>query len=189
MSTTRREAFYQIALAPLAAAQRHPAHAPTAKATGPHKRRSFTEHEFRTLQTLSNWILPPDERSKGGIEAGTAEFIDAMADSDQKLQAAFTGGLAWLDHQMRARYGKTFREASQAEQKEMLDRIAYRDRAPADLGPGVEFFALLRAWTVDAFYSSRVGIEDLGYRGNTAVAEFNGCPDEVVKQLLEKSPV
>ena len=190
MATTRREVLYQIAMAPLvAAAQQHPAHQAAIKAAAPHKRRYFNDHEFETLRVLSDWIIPPDDRSPGGIAAGTAEFIDVMAAADDKLKAAFTGGLAWLDVQMRSRYGKSFRECTKAQQQEMLDRIAYRDRAPAELAPGVTFFALMRAWTVDAFYSSKAGVDDLGYVGNTAVAEFNGCPDEVVQKLLEKSPV
>jgi hypothetical protein len=203
MGTTRREMLYQIAASVTAAGagalpaagQRQqglpPEHAghnvPSPVRRG--LRKAFTEHEFRTLQNLSEWIIPSDERSKGGIEAGTAEFIDVMAAGDQELQFAFTGGIAWLDQQMESRHGKPFIACSQAQQKEMLDQIAYRDKAPPELGPGVKFFALMRAWTVDAFYSSKVGIEDLGYVGNTALPEFNGCPDRVVKSLLEKSPV
>jgi gluconate 2-dehydrogenase gamma chain len=195
MATTRREALYQIALSVtagaaspgLAAAQHN--HKPPAPSASADSRKVFNEHEFKTLQSLSNWIIPPDERSKGGIEAGTAEFIEVIAAADPKLQTAFTGGLAWLDHQMESRHGKRFLECSREQQKEMLDQIAYREKAPPDLKPGAAFFAMMRAWTVDAFYSSKIGIEDLGYVGNTAVAEFNGCPEEVVKKLLEKSPV
>ena len=187
MSSTRREVLYQIALAPLAA-QQHPAHKSAPPSAKPTARKAFNEHEFKTLQNLSNWIIPPDERSKGGIEAGAAEFIDVMAAADEKLRAAFTGGVAWLDHEMRARHGKTFLECTPAQQKEMLDLIAWRDKAPKELVPGVAFFALMRGWTVDAFYSSKIGVDDLGYVGNTALAEFNGCPQEVVQKLLSKSP-
>src|SRR5712692_3413578 len=191
MSSTRREVLYQIAVsvaAPLGA-QQHPAHKAATPASKLASRKVFTEHEFKTLQALSNWIIPPDERSKGGIEAGTAEFIDVIAANDQKLQAAFTGGLAWLDHQMLVRHGKRFVESSREQQKEMLDQIAYREKAPPELKPGAVFFALMRGWTVDAFYSSKAGIADLGYVGNTALEAFDGCPEEVVKKLLEKSPV
>lgn len=204
MPTTRREMLYQIALgaagvaAPAAAqpapapqqdsATAHAAHA-TAAPARPGGRKVFTQHEFRTLQVLSDWIIPPDERSKGGIEAGTAEFIDVIAASDQSLQFAFTGGIAWLDQHMQSHYGKHFIDCTKPQQKEMLDRIAYSGKAPADLAPGAQFFALMRAWTVDAFYSSKTGIDDLGFVGNTALAQFNGCPEEVVKQLLSKSPI
>ncbi len=188
MATTRRQALVQIAMAPLAA-QQHPVHKAAPKPpAGAHRRRFFNDHEFRTLQNLSNWIIPPDERSPGGIAAGAAEFFDVMSAADPKLAAQFTGGLAWLDSQTRSRHGKTFLESSREQQQALLDQIAWRAKAPPDLAAGVAFFALMRTWTVDAFFSSRVGIADLGYRGNTAVAEFNGCPEEVVKKLLDRSP-
>jgi hypothetical protein len=44
------------------------------------------------------------------------------------------------------------------------------------LSQGVAFFAKLRDMTCDGFYTSKIGIEDLQYIGNTAVAEFPGCP-------------
>jgi hypothetical protein len=200
MSSTRREVLYQIAAsvtagaaAPLAAQQpaapAHPVHkAPVKAPSGPHRRRVFTDHEFRTLQVLSDWIIPPDERSKGGIEAGTAEFIDVIAASDSDLQYRFTGGIAWLDNQMQTLHGKAFRDCTRDQQKAMLDRLAWRERAPQETAAGVEFFALMRSWTVDAFYSSKAGIDDLGYVGNTALTEFKGCSEEAVKQLLAKSP-
>lgn len=203
MPTTRREMLYQIALgaagaaAPAAAQQAqqgqqvpadHAAHAAAAPAR-PSGRKVFTQHEIRTLQVLSDWIIPPDEKSKGGIEAGTAEFIDVIAATDRNLQFAFTGGIAWLDRHMQAQHGKPFIDCTKLQQQETLDRLAYSAKAPADLAPGVQFFALMRAWTVDAFYSSKAGIDDLGFVGNTALAQFNGCPEEVVKQLLAKSPI
>lgn len=191
MATTRRELLVQIAASVTAggaAAQQHPAHPPAA-IPKPGARKVLNDHEFKTIQALSQWIIPPDEKSKGGIEAGTAEFIDVMSAAEPKLAAVFTGGVAWLDHEMQKRHGKAFLDCTQAQQKAMLDQIAWREKAPAELKPGAAFFALMRSWTVDAFYSSKAGIDDLGYIGNTALAEFNGCPEEVVKQLLEKSPV
>ena len=194
MSSTRREVLYQIAASVTAgaaatlAAQQAPVHAahkaPVKAPSGPHRRRVFTDHEFRTLQVLSDWVIPPDERSKGGIEAGTAEFIDVIAASDSSLQYRFTGGIAWLDNHMQTQHGKVFRDCTRDQQKAMLDRLAYRERAPQDTAAGVEFFTLMRSWTVDAFYSSKAGIEDLGYVGNTALTEFKGCSEAAVKQLL-----
>ncbi len=198
MASTRRELLYQIAAATAGAAtpvsaqaraRQHPPHKTGADASRPGTRKVFNDREFKTLQVLSNWIIPPDEKSKGGIEAGAAEFIDVMAAAEPKLAAAFTGGVAWLDHQMNTRHGKTFVDCTRPQQQEMLDQIAYRKKAPVEFAPGAAFFALMRAWTVDAFYSSQIGIADLGYVGNTALSEFNGCPEEVVKQILEKSPL
>jgi len=62
--------------------------------------------------------------------------------------------------------------------REILDQIAYSKNAKKDpsLGQGIEFFAFLRKLTVDGFVTSEIGIEYLGYIGNTFVKEFPGCP-------------
>jgi hypothetical protein len=40
----------------------------------------------------------------------------------------------------------------------------------------VAFFAFLRNLTTDGFYTSKIGIADLKYIGNTALRKFPGCP-------------
>ena len=159
------------------------------KPSGPYERKYFNEHEFKTLQALSDWIIPPDEKSQGGIAGGTAELIDLMAGSDEELQISFSGGLGWLDSQMRRRTGKAFIAATKDEQRQMLDLMAYRKNDSAELGPEIEFFSLMRKWTVDAFYTSKEGIEDVGFGGNEALSEYHGCGEDVVKQLLDRAPV
>ena len=125
-----------------ALAQQAPAHEHQHKAqgepkpAGPYERKYFNEHEFQTLRALSDWIIPPDEKSQGGIAGGTAELIDLMAGSDEELQVSFSGGLGWLDSQMRRRVGKAFIAATKDEQRQILDLIAYRKNDSADLGPG-----------------------------------------------------
>ena len=159
------------------------------KPAGPYERKYFNEHEFKTLQALSDWIIPPDEKSQGGIAGGTAELIDLMADVREELQVSFSGGLGWLDNQMRRRVGKLFIEATKDEQRQMLDLMAYRKNESPELGPGIEFFSLMREWTVDAFYTSKEGIQDVDYGGNEALSEYHGCGEDVVKQLLDRAPV
>ena len=59
-----------------------------------------------------------------------------------------------------------------------VDLIAYKKNAETDasLSPVVEFFAFLRNLTADGFFTNAIGIEYLGYIGNTYLAEFPGCP-------------
>ena len=56
--------------------------------------------------------------------------------------------------------------------------IAYRKNAKQDpaLSQGIAFFAFVRKMTCDGFYTSKIGIADLQYIGNTAIPEFPGCP-------------
>jgi len=138
----------------------------------------FSAHDYKTLQTLCGTIIPPDESAKGAIEAGAPEFIDLITSENKEYQVALGGGLMWLDHTCLDRYGKAYLECTAAQQKEILDLIAYRKHAKKDpsLGQGIEFFSFLRKLTADGYFTSEIGIEYLGYIGNTFVKEFPGCP-------------
>jgi gluconate 2-dehydrogenase gamma chain len=84
----------------------------------------------------------------------------------------------WLDATCTTRFGKAYLECAQQQQKQILDLIAYRKNAETDesLSKAVEFFTLLRNMTADAFFTSKIGIKYLGYKGNTFLTHFDGCP-------------
>ena len=48
---------------------------------------------------------------------------------------------------------------------------------------GIAFFSAFRDLTASGFWSSRIGVKDLGYTGNTFVAEWKGCPPEALAKL------
>jgi gluconate 2-dehydrogenase gamma chain len=138
----------------------------------------FSAHSYKTLQTLCQTIIPPDVEAKGAIEAGAPEFIDLITSENKDYQVALGGGLMWLDNTCIDRYGTAYLDCTPAQQKEILDLIAYRKNAKHDpsLGPGIEFFSLLRKFTADGFFTSEIGIQYLDYRGNKYLMEFPGCP-------------
>jgi gluconate 2-dehydrogenase gamma chain len=138
----------------------------------------FPAAQYKTLQALCETIFPADADSGGAIEAGAPEFIDLLTSENSHFQLTFGGGIMWLDSACADRYGKAYLDCTAKQQTEMLDRIAYRKNAlqDASLSQGVEFFSLLRNLTADGFFTSKIGIQYLGYIGNTFVAEFPGCP-------------
>ena len=138
----------------------------------------FSAHQYDMLNWLCDTIIPKDEHSGGAVEAGAPEFIDLLTSENPEFQLQLGGGLTWLDSTCIDRYGKTFLECSPEQRKELLDLIAYRKNAKQDstLSQGVSFFAFLRNLTCDGFYTSKIGIADLGYIGNTSQKEFPGCP-------------
>lgn len=163
-----------------AAAQVHHmiSHDKAAKPGAPHKPKFFSPHQYQTIVTLCDLIIPADELSGGAVAAGAPEFIDLLTSENKDWQLQLGGGLMWLDGICADRYGRSFMKCDAASRTEVLDLIAYKKNAVADasLSQGVEFFAFLRRLTADGFYSSAIGIKDLGYIGNTALAEFPGCP-------------
>jgi gluconate 2-dehydrogenase gamma chain len=134
--------------------------------------------QYKTLQALCQTIIPPDADSGGAIEAGAPEFIDLLSSENPEYQLKLGGGLMWLDETCTDRYGKAYLEINPAQQKEILDLIAYRKNALTDpgLSQGIDFFSFLRSMTADAFFTSEIGIKYLGYMGNTYLTEFKGCP-------------
>jgi gluconate 2-dehydrogenase gamma chain len=138
----------------------------------------FPAHQYKTLQTLCQTIIPADADSGGAIEAGAPEFIDLLTSENTEYQVKLGGGLMWLDGTCSDRYGKLYLDCSPQQQKEILDQIAYRNKAVMDerLNQGVEFFSFLRNMTSDGFFTSELGIKYLGYVGNTFLKEFPGCP-------------
>jgi hypothetical protein len=138
----------------------------------------FSAHAYKTLRSLCDTILPSDDEAKGAIEAGAPEFIDLLTSENKDYQLTLGGGLMWLDNTCIDRYGNVYLECTPAQQKETLDLIAYRKNAKNDasLGQGIEFFSFLRKLTADGFFTSEIGINYLGYIGNTFLSEFPGCP-------------
>jgi hypothetical protein len=138
----------------------------------------FAPAAYQTLGQLCQAIIPADADSGGAIEAGAPEFIDLITSENPEYQLQLGGGLMWLDGTSIDRYGKSYLDCAPEQRDEILHRIAYRASAVTDpsLGPGVEFFALLRSLTADAFFTSRIGIDYLGYIGSQYLTEFKGCP-------------
>jgi gluconate 2-dehydrogenase gamma chain len=138
----------------------------------------FSAHQFATLTFLCDAIIPQDEHSGGAVEGGAPEFIDLLSSENENFQLGIGGGLLWLDGFCGDRCGAAFLDCTPQQKTEVLDLIAFRKNAVANavLSQGVAFFALLRNMTCDAFYTSKIGIADLQYIGNTALPEFPGCP-------------
>jgi gluconate 2-dehydrogenase gamma chain len=147
-------------------------------ASGAYAPKFFKAHQYKTLQTLCQTIIPADNESVGAIEAGAPEFIDLLTSENENYQLKLGGGLMWLNSICRDRFGKVYLECLPSEQKEILDLIAYRENSEKDpsLTQGVSFFAFLRDLTADGFFTSKIGIEYLKYIGNEALPEFPGCP-------------
>jgi gluconate 2-dehydrogenase subunit 3-like protein len=138
----------------------------------------FSQHQYKTLLALCQAIIPPDGKSGGAIEAGAPEFIDLLTSESAEYQLRLGGGLMWLDGTCKDRYGKLYVECAPEQQKSILDLIAYRRNARSDpsLSQGIEWFAFLRNLTADGYFTSEIGIKDLGYIGNSYLKEFPGCP-------------
>jgi gluconate 2-dehydrogenase gamma chain len=152
-----------------------------------YKPKYLNAHEYATLRKLSDLIIPADEHSKGALDAGAAEFIDFLCAANENMAQTYTGGLAWMDEEMQHRFGVAFLNATREQQTKLLDEIAFRkNQIPANAA-GVTFFAWCRGMVIDAFYTSPVGIADVGFMGNQVLASFS-VPEEAIRYAIDRSP-
>jgi hypothetical protein len=181
---------------------------------GAYQPKLFKPHEYRIIRRLAELIIPADEHSGSAVDAGAPEFIDLLCSQNPELADIYTGGLLWLEARMRQEHGASFLEATEEQQTSLLDRLVeagdsekvegaratrygasedyqgfsdYRLQPVSDLSPGVRFFEWLRKMTVDAFYTSPIGIADVGYQGNRAVSQYE-VPESIIQEALRRSP-
>lgn len=141
----------------------------------------FTAHEMATITLLADIIIPKDHISGSASDAKVPDFIEFIVKDIPSHKLPMRGGLRWLDLQCLNRYGKAFVACSGAQQTELLDQIAYPEKALKEMQPGVNFFNRMRDLTASGFYSSQIGVKDLGYVGN-APNKWEGVPLDVLKQ-------
>jgi hypothetical protein len=155
----------------------------------------FTPHEMSTITVLADIIIPRDEISGSASDAKVPEFIEYIVKDKPEHQVPMRGGLRWLDVESLKRFNKAFIDCDQTQQLNIVDDIAYPEitykengklvtkgkKAKPGMGPGITFFSLMRDLTTSGFYTSEIGVKDVGYAGNTP-NKWNGVPDDVLKQ-------
>jgi len=140
----------------------------------------FTDHEIATITLLTDIIIPKDEKSGSASDAKVPEFIEFIVNDMPEHQTPLRGGLRWLDVQCLNRYNTTFREASSQQQIDMVTMIAYPKKAKPEMAQGVAFFSRLRDLTATGFFTSEMGVKDIGYVGNSPT-KWVGVPADVLK--------
>jgi len=124
------------------------------------------------------------ERDKALLKATDAkvpDFIEFIVKDEPQHQLPMRGGLKWLDVYCLNHYNNAFKDCKPDIQKTVLDQIAYPMQARPDMQQGVAFFSKMRDLTAIGFFTSKMGIDDLGYKGN-APGKWEGVPADVLKQ-------
>lgn len=150
----------------------------------------LTEAELTTIAILCDIILPATPTAGSATDAKVPDFIEFIVkDLPTYFELPMRGGLMWLDSESNKRFNNIFSEITEAERLQIIDDIAYPDPAKEDEPPqkpelayGIKFFNTLRNLTLTGYYTTRMGLDDLGYQGNHANI-WDGVPEEVLKDL------
>lgn len=140
----------------------------------------FNEHELSTIAVLCDIILPKNTSYGSATDAGVDEFIAFIVKDMASKKTPLRGGIMWLDSFSNKSYKKEFIACSEEEQLNMCDQIAYPGKTSPELKQGEKFFSTMRNLTMTGYFTSKVGIEDLGYKGNTPNV-WDGIPEDVLK--------
>jgi hypothetical protein len=143
--------------------------------------RFFDEHEMKTISVLADIIIPRDDVSGSAIDAKVPEFIEFIAKDMPHHQTPLRGGIKWLDVTCMKKFGQSFVECTAQQQIEMVDAIAFPEQAAPEMQHGVAFFNRVRDLVACGFFTSEIGIKDLGYAGNRP-NQWDGVPADVLTQ-------
>ena len=141
----------------------------------------FTPDEMTAITILGDIIIPKDEISGSASEAGVPAFIEFIVKDMPEHQIPLRGGLRWMDIQCLKQYDKGFKDCSHDQQIALVEAIAWPEKAKPEMAPGVAFFNLMRNLTASGFYTSQIGVKDMGYVGNVP-NQWNGVPADVLHQ-------
>ena len=144
-----------------------------------HAKQFYTESEMETVAILCDIILPATQNAGSATEAGVPEFVEFISKDLPYHQLPIRGGLMWLDQESNRRFNNPFNKLDEAQQISIVDDIAFPKDAKPEFSHGVEFFNRMRNLTLTGYYTTKMGIDDLGYVGNVPNI-WDGVPENVL---------
>ena len=148
---------------------------------------TLSGHQRTQAGVLADIIIPADARSPSASSVGVVDFIDEWVSApypDHQADAkAVSDGLAWLEAESLRRFGAPFAGAHDSQRALLCEELSHDPPANPGLRALTEFFRLFRNLTATGFYTSPVGVKDLGYVGNVPLARFDGPPAELIEKL------
>ena len=146
----------------------HGKNAVQAVATAP---KFFSPVQFSLVSRIADLIIPPTD-TPGAVAAGVPAYIDLVVGRNKPLQESLMGGLRWIDDESTRQFGHPFLKLTEEQQIALLEPLDER----RGTGVGERFFRAIKNLTADGYYTSKIGLMDeLGYNGNTVLAEFPSC--------------
>jgi hypothetical protein len=142
----------------------------------------FNKHEMATIAILADIIIPADNNSGSATDSGVPDFIEFIVKDMPHHQVPMRGGLMWLDLESKKQFGDKFIKISKTNKMALIDQIAYPADAKPDMSQGVTFFNKMRDLTATGFFTSEIGVKDLGYKGNTPNV-WDGADEEDLKKF------
>jgi hypothetical protein len=141
----------------------------------------------RTVTVLCDLIVPQDEVSPSASSVGVVDFLDEWVSApyprQRDDQPLLLEGLRWLDDESMKRSKKLFADTQAAVHHSICGDICSEAAAKPEFARAAKFFACFRDLTAGGFYTTPVGMKDIGYIGNVPLTRFPPPPPELLQQL------
>jgi len=170
----------------------------------------LSEQQYRMVEHLAEMIIPEDD-TPGAKHAGVAEFVDFMLanrvpvsgsrdirstadaiEAGNDAQVKFISGLNGMNARSHSEFGHDFMDCTAGQQNGMLGELAYRDKFKPNTESGRAFFQMMRDYTVIGYYTTKIGLESIGYPGLRQIwPKMPGCahPDDPEHLRLPKPAI
>ena len=147
--------------------------------------RKLSSGELITLSALCDMIIPADSKSPSASAVGVPAWINEYVsfENNQNALVRVRGGLVWLNLESNRRFGRPFVRLTRAEREQICDDICYTATAKPEFHSAALFFDQVRDLTAVGFYTTRDGMQDLGYIGNVALPRFPDVSAEIRAKL------
>lgn len=134
-------------------------------------------HQSKTLTVLSERIIP------GSSKAQVSRFIDLLLSVDtQDAQMKFLASLSAFEAESLRRFSRPYKDLAEIQQNEILATASAEKQGEASGGKPLQFtmrdhFENIKGWVAGAYYSSEIGMEEMGWTGQVYFSSFPGCQE------------
>jgi hypothetical protein len=140
----------------------------------------------QTTAALCDLIIPAEGGSPPASAVGVVDFIDEWISAPYPQQrgdrAVILPGLLWIEAESQQRFGKAFSTLNESQQSAIADDVCSAAKAKPEFATAAKFFSKFRDLTAGGFYTTPVGMKDIGYTGNVALDKFDGPPLAALKK-------
>jgi hypothetical protein len=114
--------------------------------------------------------LAPQHRALAVAYYGEDDVHEAERSDPQRIARE---GLHWLGGEALRQHGKSFVQLAGQQQQAIVALIS--DSGTEQDNAGTRFFRWLKGETIRGFYTSKIGLKELDYKGNYFYTESPGC--------------
>ena len=148
---------------------------------------TFTDEQRREAAVLADIVLPQEGQYPSASSLGVVDFLDEWVSApypdNVRDRKVVLDGMAWLQDESVRRFAKPFSGAAESDRMTLSEEMSRGSHGQSDTGTAHAFFTLFRNLVATGYYTTPVGMKDLGYVGNLPLAKFDGPPAELVAKL------